>query len=90
MRDVARKSFRLGRDRIMVGDRREGSVLSGGWPPMLPHTRFEPPERLRSQGIELSRSRCVQLLAAIYLGRHLPPTVADERRACVKASERVK
>ena len=80
MRDVARKSFRLGRDRTMVGDDREGSVLTAGWRSMLPQTRFEPPERLRSQGIELSRSRRAQLLAAIYLARHLP-TVAGERIA---------
>lgn len=78
IRDVARKSFHLGRDRALVsGGKPEESLLAGGWRSMLPQRRFEPPERLRSQGIELPTARRAQLLAAIYFTRHLPAVAGE-------------
>jgi glycosyltransferase involved in cell wall biosynthesis len=80
LRDVARKSFRLGRDRaVMMRDHQEvDSVLPSGWRSMLPQTRLESPPRLIDQGHDLSWIRRVRLLAALYLARHLP-VVAGER-----------
>jgi glycosyltransferase involved in cell wall biosynthesis len=78
MRDVVKKSFRLGRNRaLLINHRRVGSVVAAGWRTMIPQTKLEP-GRLSDQGIDLSKPRRAQLLAALYLARHLP-TVAGER-----------
>jgi FkbM family methyltransferase len=81
VRDVVRKSFGLGRDTALLAERHHLKSVAAGWRAMLPQTKFEPTPRLRSQGIELSRARRAQLLAAIYLARHLPAVAGELKSA---------